>query len=447
MVDPPASPTGIFTYPGDTQIQDVLLLPDGLHALALLRIGSVNLWSVLVYYWVEIVAVAGVSILVVLLWRLLGRPLVMGGPHCRRCKYPLVGLDGEVCPECGAALTSRNRIIGRPRRLRVVIALALLVGIVAGYVTGRPRLTRVGSVNTWCQWLSPGLYDWAWHADHDWLHRHKSWRARVVEIDLDTGRVTRTLFSRDGIVPGPVVLHPDGQSFFLSQGDIVSRHDLARGRRLAAFRAAGVKRFQQVSLNEHGDTVYAVTLQRDVWAWRPADGTHERILESDLLGNGYNLLLPYQDRLISYRRMTNTPDSTIWDLTTRQRLGSLNLGNPTFRPSQDGRWLVCPAGPDFDLWDLRAGALRETIRPWWAPAGFPVVVPGADRRYVVLPRYGPTELHLWDIERSTWARACAAGVTMWTWARLSADDSRLVAIAVAAIGGGTQYKIITWDLP
>ena len=151
MVDPPASPTGIFTYPGDTQIQDVLLLPDGLHALALLRIGSVNLWSVLVYYWVEIVAVAGVSILVVLLWRLLGRPLVMGGPHCRRCKYPLVGLDGEVCPECGAALTSRNRIIGRPRRLRVVIALALLVGIVAGYVTGRPRLTRVGSVNTWCR--------------------------------------------------------------------------------------------------------------------------------------------------------------------------------------------------------------------------------------------------------------------------------------------------------
>ncbi len=446
MSDQPLSPSGVFTYPGDTQIHDVIVLPDGLHALVLLRIGSVNVWSVLVYYWVELLAVVGVSLVFVFLWRLLRRSRVIGKPHCRRCNYLLVGFGGEVCPECGIALTSRNRIIGRPRRLPIAIALTLLVSVVAGYVTGRTRLPRMGSVSTWCQWLSPGLYDWAWHADHDWLHRHKSWRARVVEIDLDSGRVTRTLFSRDGIAAAAFVLHPDGRSFFLSQGDIVSWHDLDRGRPLGVFRADGVKRFQQISLSERGDTVYAVTLQRDVWAWRPADGTHERILESDLLGNGYNLLLPYQDRLISHRRMTSTPDSTIWDLTTRQPLGSLNLGNPTFRPSQDGRWLVCPAGPDFDLWDLRAGALRETIRPWWAPAG-PVVVPGADRRYVVLPRYGPTELHLWDIERSTWARACAARITTWTWARLSVDDSRLVAIAVGATGRGRQYKIITWDLP
>ncbi len=440
MSDQPLSPSGVFTYPGDTQIHDVIVLPDGLHALVLLRIGSVNVWSVLVYYWVEILAVVAVSLVFVLLWRLLGRSRVTGEPHCRRCNYLLVGFDGKVCPECGIALTSRNRIIGRPRRLPIVIALTMLVGIVAGYVTGRPRLPRTGSVSTWCQWLSPGLYDWAWHAGHDWLARHKSWRSRVVEIDLDSGRVTRTLFSRDGILVAAFVLHPDGRSFFLSQGDTLSWHDLARGRRIAAFRADGVKRFQQISLSERGDTVYAVTLLREVWRWNPADGTSEKIFDGDRPGKGRILLLPYQDRLI-------LSDSTIWDLTTRQRLGSLDLGNPAFRPSQDGRWLVCQAGPDFNLWDLEATTLRETIRPWWVPPGFPVVVPGADRRYVVLPRYGPTELHLWDIERSTWAQACAARITTWTWARLSADDSRLVAIAVGATGRGRQYKIITWDLP
>ncbi len=71
---------------------------------------------------------------------------------------------------------------------------------------------------------------------------------------------------------------------------------------------------------------------------------------------------------------------------------------------------------------------------------------GADARFVVLPRYGPTRLLLWDIEKSTWAGSCAGPVSQWIHALLSADRSIMAAVGVRIAPGNTQYMILTWDL-
>ena len=465
MVAPPLLPTGVFTYPGDTNIQDIVLLPDGSHLLAVFRIGSVNLWSVLVYGWIEIVATVAVGILVVALLRLLHRRRVIGQPHCRRCNYLLVNLGADVCPECGIELTSRNRVVGRPRRLRVAVTVGLLVAVFAGYATGYRRLARQGSVSTWCQWLSPGLYDYALRHRQSWLLDHKSWRCRVVEIDLADGSVTRTLVSRDGIWPGPLVLHPDGRSFFFSQGDVITHHDLANGRRLGAFRLdeSSPRRLHRLTVDAPGETVYAMTMDNVVWAWHLADGTRERVLDVvDLTGGRerqfrFLRLIPYHDRLICQEQPTGSIgvnpqllDSTVWDLTTRTPVGSLGPIASSFLMSSGGRWLVGPRGspPVFDVWDLETRTLRETIRPSWGqgPGVSRRFMLGADNRFVVLPGPAANELHLWDLDTSTWAGVCAAPVTSWMRARLETDGSRLVAVAKTLAGPTITDKIVTWDI-
>ena len=469
MVAPPLPPTGVFAYPGDTNIQDIVLLPDGSHLLAVFRIGSVNLWSLLVYGWVEIVATVAVGTLVVALWRLLHRRRAIGQPHCRRCNYLLVNLGADVCPECGIELTRRNRVMGRTRRTRVAVTVVLLVAVFAGYATGYRRLARQGSASTWCQWLSPGLYDYAERNRQFWLLEHRSWRCRVVEIDLADGSVIRTLFSRDGIWPGPLVLHPDGRSFFFSQGDVITHHDLVSGRRLGTFRLDETRprqvrrRLHRFTVDAPGETIYAMTMDNVVWAWHLADGTRERVLDvRDLSAGGdtqfqFLRLIPYQDRLICQEQLTGANaellDSTVWDLTTRAPLGALGRIASTFQTSSDGRWLVGARGapPVFDVWDLDTRTLRETIRPRWGTspgtAGSHVI--GADSRFVVLPRYGPNELHLWDLDNSAWAGACAGPVTYWFRASVRTDGSGksiMVAVATSVAGPTSTDKILTWDI-
>ena len=466
MVAPPLLPTGVFTYPGNTNIHDVVLLPDGGHALAVFRIGSVNLWSLLVYGWVEIIATVAVGILVVAMWRLLHRRRDIGQPHCRRCNYLLVNLSADVCPECGLALTSRNRVMGRPRRLRIAITIALLVAVFGGYASGYRRLPRQGSVSRWCQWLSPGLYDHARRNGQFWLMDHRSWRCRVVEIDLADGSVTRTLFSRDGIWPGPLVLHPDGRSFFFSQGDVITHHDLLNGRRLGAFRLDGPRsrRFEQLTVDELGETVYTVTNDYVVWAWHLADGTRERVLDVDDLPGDRDTqfrffrILPYQDRLIYQEEMTSVhpgpPDATVFDLRAGMQEGSLGWLASLFLMSSDGRWLVDPMGSTntvFGVWDLRTRTLRQTIRPpWMASQGISVAdVIGADSRFVVLYRYRPSELHLWDLNASAWVGVFTGPVRDWRLARLGtngSDGSVMVAVGTSFAGAVRTDKILTWDI-
>ncbi len=185
----PDPPDAVITFPGDARIQSVDLLPDGERALVVLRVGSVNLWAVLVYYWIELLAAALTATCVVLLWRLLRHRRQIGKPHCRHCNYLLVDFEGEVCPECGRALSPRNRVIGRPWRWRVAVVGTVLVGAIGSYLYLFPQVPRVGGAANWQRWLSPRAYDWAWHHNQAWLHRRKAWLTRVVVVELATGRI------------------------------------------------------------------------------------------------------------------------------------------------------------------------------------------------------------------------------------------------------------------
>lgn len=131
-------PDGVFTFRGDTRIQDIVLAPEGTHAYAIFQIGSVNLWAVLVFFWPEITATLVTLCIGVALWRVLRRRRRLGEPHCRRCNYLLTNLSGDRCPECGFELTEGNRVIGQPRRWKIAALLVLMVMTAAGYLTA-PR--------------------------------------------------------------------------------------------------------------------------------------------------------------------------------------------------------------------------------------------------------------------------------------------------------------------
>src|SRR5688572_25588183 len=66
-------------------------------------------------------------------------------PHCRRCGYPVVGIDSAKCPECGSVLSAHGAVVRGERRRRpgpawagavLAAAAALLLGALA---SGRLR--------------------------------------------------------------------------------------------------------------------------------------------------------------------------------------------------------------------------------------------------------------------------------------------------------------------
>ena len=101
--------------------------------------GSVLTWWSL---WL-IAGGCGVMVVVVLgLW-LTGRLKRRVGtePHCRKCNYPLTGLESDRCPECGTELVEgRTVILGRRKAATGLVVFAnvlLIVGLAAMFLAAR----------------------------------------------------------------------------------------------------------------------------------------------------------------------------------------------------------------------------------------------------------------------------------------------------------------------
>jgi len=161
--------------------------------------------------------------------------------------------------------------------------------------------------------------------------------------------------------------------------------------------------------------------------------------------------VPYQDRAVlwSMGSLGSSLSLTLHDLMTGQTVAAPSIPQrvwPIFRPSQDGSWIMCPEDGGFGVWAADTGVRVHTIPTPWIARGPEVIMTGADARFMVLPRYGPTRLQLWDMEKSAWAGSCAAPVTQWIHALLSADRSVMAAVGVSVASGNTQYMILTWDL-
>jgi hypothetical protein len=67
-------------------------------------------------------------------------------PHCRKCDYPLVGIDSDHCPECGADLRAPHAVaLGQRVRSRGVAAggaALVLLGLMIGYSALSPAVRR-----------------------------------------------------------------------------------------------------------------------------------------------------------------------------------------------------------------------------------------------------------------------------------------------------------------
>ena len=61
---------------------------------------------------------------------------VGSAPHCLKCNYPIMGISGATCPECGAVLNLRTIAQGEHRPMRSVVLMGWIfaaVGVVSIY--------------------------------------------------------------------------------------------------------------------------------------------------------------------------------------------------------------------------------------------------------------------------------------------------------------------------
>ena len=461
---PLRQPDGIFTYPGDTQIRDIILAPDGRSAYAVFAIGSVNIWAVLVYHWVEIAAaVIGVTV-ALMLWRVVRRRREIGQPHCRRCNYLLVNFSGTACPECGVELADRNRVMGRPRRWRIAMFSGLLAAVGAGYLGGRSQLPREGQASTWFYWLSPRLYDWAWHHGQGWLHNHKAWLSRVVEIDLQSGRIERTLYQRNGGTARLIMLHPSGETLFVLHRNTISHHDLETAKQIDVL---SVRDAAPLALRDHlrsfstdaeGQTLFALSDREVVWRWRLADGHREQLFQlpdDQSKPRAYLTLVRRRPELLDVRWAMIRGDGSIvldisvWDLEKQKITRSFAVDIPGGRAweglSADGRFLLVfqMLPPSVQVWDIESAELRTVVEPSRGVGA--AYVMSRDQRFLVTATTKPAELQLWDAAAQ--ARVALFGGPVRHWARLIlSDDNRvLVAIGIDTTKGHVQ-TILTYDI-
>ncbi|MEX2212790.1 MAG: hypothetical protein WD768_01595 [Phycisphaeraceae bacterium] len=182
-------------------------------AIAVGRVTRANVWAFIVYFWPEILFLILFLGLLVILWRVvrvMRRPQAVGEPICRRCRYQLTGINGEACPECGTKLTPRNRILGRSRRRRLAVPLALGALILSGasvlfyfwypplgdYQWGwNSDLSREGSVSSWFIWPSDSLHAWTIEREF-WFDSMETMHGQVWLVNLAAGSFERLLLEK-----------------------------------------------------------------------------------------------------------------------------------------------------------------------------------------------------------------------------------------------------------
>ncbi len=453
----------VFTYPGDTSIRSIHPGADGEHIYALFQVGSVNLWAVLVYHWVEIAALAGGITAAMLLWRLLRRRQEIGQPHCRKCNYLLVNFSGDCCPECGAQLTDRNRVTARPRGRRIAVLAAMLLVVFGGYLTGRSRLPREGAAGEWFLWLSPRLYDWAWHHGQAWLHERKSWILRVVEIDVVTGAVTRTIHERPGGFAFGMDVASDGRSIALALPGGAALYDSRSGERLGAISLAENQwanlpydHIQALTVDGATRTVYFALMSGSVQAWDPVSDRVDEIvkLESRPLGGFAQLqFLSERNQLMIFdwwaeprfslrlwSPQTGSVESEWHGTTTGAATGVALIEG-------DGRLLVTDYSvPEVQVRDASTGALLTKIA---APARdlYAALVSDQGRLFFATQGRRTPAVRVYDLLSEEWIADLRGPVTQVIGNQVVAmPDGHTVVALGWDFRQGYVHKILVWDL-
>ncbi|MFI5379351.1 MAG: hypothetical protein ACHRHE_08640 [Tepidisphaerales bacterium] len=216
-----------------TPVNVVGFAPDNKTAYVDGAVNQVNVWETIVHYWPEIAAAGLGVILLPMLIRAARKRHEPGEQYCRHCDYNLRGLTSLQCPECGTELTAKNRVPGRSRRPRLVVASFLLASVAATYVFAATRLPRQGSASQWIEWRSVSLANWAIAGKRPWLLRHTTLDDGIFRVDLDSGAI---IGSQCRIQYGPddrsyrPLLSADGRNLLCSSGDHAVQIDFATGK-------------------------------------------------------------------------------------------------------------------------------------------------------------------------------------------------------------------------
>jgi hypothetical protein len=203
------------------RVENVVFSPDSSALYVQYSDAVLSLWPVAVHFWPWILGVlVGLlgAICLTALFRIARRPQIAGHPHCRRCNYDLFGTTGQVCPECGLALTKRAPLLGRSRKQRALTwTLALTIGTV---VYG--ALFAFRGWEPWTATLfrfdSAAALRIAKSGRAAWLERFIRHPSRIVEFNPATGKLVRSIADTGYSPEGTVLLSPDGSTLLFQDG-------------------------------------------------------------------------------------------------------------------------------------------------------------------------------------------------------------------------------------
>ncbi len=238
-------------------------------------------------------------------------------------------------------------------------------------------------------------------------------------------KVVKTLYKRDGDPVFHLILHPNGDSFFLTHGPTITHHSLATGEELARFSLLDEdleippadRYLYSMDVDDDGRHLYGATLMGPVWRWDLATNERERILDlsSDTREQGqFSRLIPGGRRLLRQewkpeqaRQRADAVELSVWDLGSKEMVQSLSVNVPwkggTFSP--DGRYLITVerAPAVARVWDLETSALEVVVKP----PGRGRAAAGAmshDHRFLLTATILPAELQLWEMPTATVGR-------------------------------------------
>jgi len=235
---PTIAPTHVPVFSGSDSVSSIAFAPDKPSLYVLSRILTANPWPNLVALWPEIlggiVALATLVFLLVLRG-LKRRPRIVGKPYCRRCNYDLTAHTtpnpseytksftwppAARCPECGTTLDRAKPVRGRRFAHRLAPALAIWLCLILPYAALFAfRTPRNNAAASWFDLSSTWA---ATNANSFALQRLglKPLRTdHIVEVDLATGKVIRTVSLRGSTTYFTLAISPDGRTLFLQSRD------------------------------------------------------------------------------------------------------------------------------------------------------------------------------------------------------------------------------------
>lgn len=435
----------------------------------------IDIWAVLTYYWPEIAIVAFMLAGTICLWRLLRRRRTPGEPYCRRCNYRLTGGDTKKCPECGTALSGRNRVIGKRIRFKLAATTLIMVGVPVPLLFGvwSQRLPRHGAFTEWVDWSSMSLHDYAAKHKLQWLTAHARTVQLILEVDLATGETLRVVHDDSLGWYENLLIDADGSDIFTVSCTPDLNPPEAWDVRVVQIDAAsgGVRRsipigrggwpLQLVGYDDMEQTLYVLSSDELLSTVNCSTGEVSRFANCSLVLP----IPPAKQRLVvgeadgdvllragpNSQFVRNTYKVSLWDAPTRSVAASLGESIPigALAASGDGKRLYAAVyGKGVQIWNLE----RPEQAPWIVTKDGPArsldqITISPDGRYLFAIHSDPMgmiapSIHIFDLELLKWVgeRAVPPGSGALELS-VSGDGKFLVANCYVQTTFGAQLAI------